>query len=179
MRKQRAMDLQWEPAGLQSTWERRVVEIAVRDVDLIWAHLPKLMVWLQDLNWPGAQLMADFLAGLGAPVLPHVRAVLQGTDREWQYGVLTMLVARWPQDLVTELTQDLLALASRDTYYGSGRQGPSAPRATSDRRTRCGRPPCRPQALRVSVCSPYPGVAGARNPIHIAGDTGGNGSGAH
>jgi hypothetical protein len=106
---------QWEPAGSKSTWESLVDDIVARDEAVIVEHLSELMVWLQDLNWPGARRMADFLARLGPPVLPHVRAVLQGTDREWQYWILAMLVDRWPRDLVAELQTELMALAHADT----------------------------------------------------------------
>ena len=111
------MTLQWEPTGpTRSTWDSLVHEIVRRDPALICAHLPELMVWLQDLNWPGAQHIADFLMALGAPVLPHTRTILQGTGREGQYGFLDQLIDRWPRELVVPLAPDLLALASLDTH---------------------------------------------------------------
>ncbi len=111
-----AQQQQWEPTGSKSSWDDLAEDIIGRDAALVRAHLAELLVWLQDLNWPGARHVADFLAGVGRPAIPHARAILRGRDREWQYWVLTMLIDRWPRELVAELEPDLMALAHLDTY---------------------------------------------------------------
>ncbi len=110
------MAQQWEPAGSKSTWDDLVEDIIGRDTALVQAHLTELLVWLQDLNWPGAPCVADFLAGVGRPVIPHARAILQGSDREWQYWVLIRLIDRWPQELVAEVEPELMTLAHLEIH---------------------------------------------------------------
>ncbi len=110
------MERQWEPSEEKATWDNLAEDIAAWDEADLVRHLPNLLVWLQDLNWPGARRVADVLMALGAPVLPPVRLVLQGSDRGWQYWVLTMLVGRWPRDLVAQLEPELNALAYLDTH---------------------------------------------------------------
>ncbi len=70
--------------------------------------LPALMEWLQDLNWPVARVLAPFLASIGAPLLPHVRAVLASGDDVWKYGIVGRLVGEsdvLPRQLRAELVR--------------------------------------------------------------------------
>jgi len=55
--------------------------------------LPELFNWLQDCNWPISRTIAPFLAGLGQPIVPVVRAILEADDDIWKYWVLTQVVA--------------------------------------------------------------------------------------
>ena len=50
--------------------------------------LPDLIEWLQDCNWPVAHVLSPFLAQIGLPLLPPVRAVLATNDYQWKYWVL-------------------------------------------------------------------------------------------
>ncbi len=75
--------------------------------------LPHLLVWLQDLNWPVAQVLAPYLAGFGKEIVPGVRAVLQGEDEVWIYWVLKKVVAEMLRDAVAELQNELKVLAHR------------------------------------------------------------------
>ncbi|HET8844039.1 MAG TPA: DUF5071 domain-containing protein [Ktedonobacteraceae bacterium] len=74
------------------------------------ALLPTLLEKLQDINWPNAWQVADFLATIGKPLLPHVRTILQGDDRGWQYWVLNVLVETWDNELVAHIQAELLTL---------------------------------------------------------------------
>ena len=69
--------------------------------------LPDLMVWLQDSNWPVCDIIAPFLAGLGAPVIPEVRGVLDSDDAIWKRWVLLYVVAESGE--VREGVRDQLA----------------------------------------------------------------------
>lgn len=54
--------------------------------------LPALIVWMQDINWPVAKILAPFLAGIGEPLAPHLRVVFESEDHIWKYWVLDKLV---------------------------------------------------------------------------------------
>jgi hypothetical protein len=56
----------------------------------------ELLTWLQDINWPVAQVLASFLEGVGADLAPYVRQVLQAEDDVWKYYVIQAVVARSP-----------------------------------------------------------------------------------
>ena len=55
--------------------------------------LPALLEWLQDGNWPIARNLSPFLASIGLPLVPHIRAVLSTSDGLWKYWVLSTVVA--------------------------------------------------------------------------------------
>lgn len=68
--------------------------------------LPDLMLWLQDSNWPVCDVIAPFLASLGAPIVPEVRHVLESDDAIWKGWVLLYVVGRSKE--VQEAVRDQL-----------------------------------------------------------------------
>lgn len=98
------------PNGPKSTWITQANEIIARGYPAVDALLPELVAWLKDINWPGAQPIAEFLVSIGSPVVPHVKSVLQEKDRVWQYFVLNWLVDQWPREMVAQLVPELMHL---------------------------------------------------------------------
>lgn len=72
--------------------------------------LPELLAWLQDMNWPVARVIQPFLAQIGAPLAPHLRAALASQDHVWKYWILTQILAESPE-LRALLREDLERLA--------------------------------------------------------------------
>ena len=56
--------------------------------------LSTLLEWMQDINWPVAQVLAPFLANIGGPLAPHVRPILQTDDDIWKYWILDCIIKR-------------------------------------------------------------------------------------
>ena len=50
--------------------------------------LDKLLLGLQDINWPIAGPLARFLVTVGEPLLPHIKNILLSGDDMWIYWVL-------------------------------------------------------------------------------------------
>ena len=72
---------------------------------------PRLLEWVQDLNWPVAQTLAPFLASAGGVLVPGIREVLASQDDTWKWSVITGVVARSPE-LVALLCPELERLAA-------------------------------------------------------------------
>lgn len=72
--------------------------------------LPSLMEWMQDINWPVARVLQPLLAGIGTPLEPHLRFVLQTEDSIWKYSVLDHIV-RHSTELIHIFTPELQRLA--------------------------------------------------------------------
>ena len=76
--------------------------------------LPQILEWVQDLNWPVARVFQPFLAGIGAPLAPYVRAILATNDDSWKHYVVIGIVGHSPE-LACALRQDLERLVSSPT----------------------------------------------------------------
>ena len=58
--------------------------------------LSELMEWIQDTNWPVAQVVAPFLATSELPLVPYIRQVLATDDEMWKIWVMQELVKTSP-----------------------------------------------------------------------------------
>jgi len=101
------------PSGDKSTWEYEALRIVNLGYPAVAEHLPELLVWLQDMNWPGAKIIAEFLFSIGSPLIPHVSEVMNGNDEDWKYWILIELVSRWDRELVIQLEPELMRMACR------------------------------------------------------------------
>ncbi|HLA95961.1 MAG TPA: DUF5071 domain-containing protein, partial [Pyrinomonadaceae bacterium] len=76
--------------------------------------LPQLLEWLQDMNWPVAQTLATFLAGIGPPLIPHVKKIFETDDEIWKYWVIREILTE-SQPLTEALQTELKRIASYPT----------------------------------------------------------------
>lgn len=74
----------------------------------------QLLLWVQDANWPVAQVLAPALAGVGAPLAPYVRQILAGEDETWKYHIIGTVVAQ-SQELTSALRSELERIAFMPT----------------------------------------------------------------
>ena len=89
----------------------KVVAIGFPSVEPV---LPRLLEWLQDMNWPVAQILQPFLASIGPPLAPHIRAVLATDDDVWKYWVIQGVVGK-STELAQVLKPELERLAHSPT----------------------------------------------------------------
>jgi hypothetical protein len=101
-----------QPSG-KACWENAALVLARMDVGQLQECVPQLLEWLQDLNWPGAGVIAGILVNMGEMVVPHLKPILLGTDETWTYWLLTQVVQNWPTELVAELKAELAELSQR------------------------------------------------------------------
>ena len=77
--------------------------------------LPDLLEWVRDTNWPVARPLSKFLVAVGQPIIPHISAVLRGTDGCWKASCLLGIVADLPNSAVEDLRPELECLVSSPT----------------------------------------------------------------
>jgi hypothetical protein len=53
----------------------------------------ELLEWMQDTNWPVAQILAPFLAKIGLPLIPHIRKIFETADEMWKYRIISEILA--------------------------------------------------------------------------------------
>ncbi len=76
--------------------------------------LGEILEWVEDASWPVANVFIPFLARIGAPLVPHVRYVLQSRDEQWKRVVLDHIVSE-SGDLAHGISVDLLRLIDTPT----------------------------------------------------------------
>jgi hypothetical protein len=75
--------------------------------------LPELLEWIQDMNWPVALPLSEYLVTIGEPLIPHLRKILTSDDHWWIYSVLLHIVEDLPVELVRSLKPELDQLVGR------------------------------------------------------------------
>ncbi|WEG12427.1 DUF5071 domain-containing protein [Pullulanibacillus sp. KACC 23026] len=75
--------------------------------------VPKLLEWIQDMNWLIAPKIADLLLDFPNETTPHIRKVFETEDDIWKYWCLDVLVQRFPAESKMALKNDLIRLAER------------------------------------------------------------------
>ena len=94
--------------------EACVERVRVLGYPAIASILPHLMTWLQDMIWPIAGPVAEFLIPIGRPLLPHIRHVLEGDNDLWKYWVLGYLVKHLESEVIAELHDDLVEISRHE-----------------------------------------------------------------
>lgn len=77
--------------------------------------LPGLMEWIQDMNWPIAEEVAELLLTFPNEIVLLIKEVLATTDDIWKYWCLIILVKRLPEDLRMQFKKDLIRIAENPT----------------------------------------------------------------
>ncbi len=72
--------------------------------------LRDLLIWLQDINWPVARVLAPFLASIGAPLAPFIQDILNTEDQIWKYWVILVVLGE-SRELAEALRANLRRLA--------------------------------------------------------------------
>jgi hypothetical protein len=80
--------------------------------------LPRLLEWLQDYNWPVAQVLAPFLASIGSPLIPYIQHVLNTDDEIWKYWIISTILHN-SLELATAYKNELQRFAHSPTQRES------------------------------------------------------------
>ncbi|WP_100330418.1 DUF5071 domain-containing protein [Bacillus xiapuensis] len=77
--------------------------------------LPGLMEWVQDMNWPIAEEVAQLILTFPNEIVPLVKEVFKTNDDVWKYWCLEILVHRLPMESRQLFKDDLIRLIERPT----------------------------------------------------------------
>jgi len=72
--------------------------------------LPKLLEWIQDMNWVIAPKIAELLLDFPNEIIPHLRKVFETEDDIWKFWCLEVLVKYLPSE---SIKKDLIRLAEK------------------------------------------------------------------
>lgn len=75
--------------------------------------LPGLLEWIQDINWPGASRIADFLREIGDPLIPYIKNVINHhrQDTEWIEWIFEKIIDHWNTEQVLQIRDELILMS--------------------------------------------------------------------
>lgn len=93
----------------------RVYNLPNLNPSIVTSIIPRLVEWLQDINWPIATEIAEFLIKHSEQTIPHIVGVLKTTDDIWKEYSLEYFVKKLPVHLIQEFQADLIRIAYTPT----------------------------------------------------------------
>ncbi|NEW06864.1 DUF5071 domain-containing protein [Paenibacillus sp. SYP-B3998] len=78
--------------------------------------LSGLLEWIMDMNWPGASKISELLISIKEPLIPLVKEAFKTNDTIWQYWIIECILKNWSEDLVKQIDEELILLASGFDY---------------------------------------------------------------
>lgn len=75
--------------------------------------LPGLLIWIQDLNWPGAGQISVFLKEVGDPIIPYIKDVLKqhSDDEGWIEWIFELIVDQWNTKQISHIQEELIQMS--------------------------------------------------------------------
>lgn len=75
--------------------------------------LPGLLIWIQDLNWPGASQISDFLKEVGDPIIPHIKDVFKNNsdDEGWIELIFELIIDHWNTKQISHIQEELIQMS--------------------------------------------------------------------
>lgn len=81
----------------KSYWDEAAEVVISLGYPRVNSILPGLLEWIQDINWPGASRIADFLREIRDPLIPYIKNVINHhrQDTEWIGWIFEMIIDHW------------------------------------------------------------------------------------
>jgi hypothetical protein len=77
--------------------------------------LSELFEWIQDINWPIAKKLIEFLLKFGSDLIPEIKKTLKSDDDVFEYSCMVYLLPGLSNNILIELKEDLLRIAYNPT----------------------------------------------------------------
>jgi len=98
--------------GYKTEWGDCALDISSGKQTVTKDDIPALLERLQDMNWPGSRLIADFLPRFGHDLIEPIRIVLKSGDDVWIYWVLGSFADEFDENFWGVLKLELEKIAS-------------------------------------------------------------------
>jgi hypothetical protein len=93
-------------------WKNAAIVLMKIGYPRVKSIIPGLLKWIQDMNWPGAQEIADLLVTIDDKIVPYVKQALKSGDGIWIMWILSEVVSKWNRDLSNQIKDNLLELTN-------------------------------------------------------------------
>lgn len=93
----------------------RVAQLHQLDKASLVPMIPRLVEWLQDINWPIAMEVASLLLKHPEETIPHIKNVLKTKDDLWKEWCLQFFVKELPFPFIEQFSENLVRMAYAPT----------------------------------------------------------------
>jgi hypothetical protein len=95
----------------KSYWSNAAIVLKRIGYPRVKSIIPELLEWIQDMNWPGAQEIADLLITVDDEIAPYVKKVLKSGDGIWIIWLLSEVASKWNKNLKKQIKDELYELS--------------------------------------------------------------------
>ena len=90
---------------------------ALKDVsaESLRPHIPELLTWLRDMNWPVSKMIAETLIKCDNDLIDPIRSILQGNDSIWKMWVISELLCHTSPNVRIALQNEIEELVHHPT----------------------------------------------------------------
>jgi hypothetical protein len=99
------------PIGPKSTWLKQAEDIASGKMAIKNNDIPSLLRWLKDYNWPGANIISNYLPKYEIDLVLPMREILHSQDMIWIYWLCSALLVNCSREVCLALRNDLKQIA--------------------------------------------------------------------
>jgi len=75
----------------------------------------ELLTWIQDMNWPVAGPVAEYLESISEEITKEIIKILQGTDGVWKYWCVNVFAINAQKQLNSELIEEIIRISKTPT----------------------------------------------------------------
>lgn len=74
--------------------------------------VPELMEWIQDMNWPVARPVANYLKSISENLTDNIIKILRGNDEIWKYWCISVFGINATKSIDPKLMQEFMRIAN-------------------------------------------------------------------
>ncbi len=77
--------------------------------------IPELLKWVQDINWPVAQLVIARIRTFKEPIINPILEILESEDNVWKYHIIEHLLHKVDNSVLNQLKSTIERIADNPT----------------------------------------------------------------
>ena len=107
------------PSGPKSTWLDQAKAVEQGKIVVTEDDIPMLLEWLKDMNWPGSDVIAQYLLKFESALIGPIKSILSSGDDLWIYWVLSTYADEFESEFWNHLIVELEEIAKADDEEGA------------------------------------------------------------
>lgn len=91
---------------------KRLKNVSYKEIKPI---IPELLAWIQDMNWPIARVVGEYLQSIAQHITKDIINILRGDDEIWKYWCLSVFAGNGVAAVDPVLIEEIKRIAEHPT----------------------------------------------------------------